>query len=55
MSDEQKEVKMLVCKVHGEYPESLKNFGCPDCILDELDDEEDEDFLVRRDRKQNFR
>jgi len=45
----------LICPVHGAYPASLKNFGCPDCAEDDLDDEEVEDWRDRQVRKGGFR
>ena len=46
---------MLTCSIHGEYPSSLKNFGCPDCVEDILDDEEVEDWRDRQVRKGGFK
>ena len=46
---------MLICPIHGEYPSSLKNFGCPDCAEDNLDDEEVEDWRDRQVRKGGYR
>lgn len=42
---------MIICPVHGEYPESLKAFGCPDCAEDDLDEVEVEDWHNRQSRK----
>ena len=47
--------EFLVCAIHGEYPASLKSFGCPDCAEDDLDDEEVEDWRDRQARKGGFR
>jgi hypothetical protein len=45
----------LVCVIHGEYPASLKNFGCPDCAEDDLDEDEVEDWRDRQVRKTGYR
>ena len=47
--------EMLVCVIHGEYPASLKNFGCPDCAEDDLDEDEVEDWRDRQVRKTGYR
>ena len=49
------ENKMLVCPIHGEYPSSLKQFGCPDCQADDLDEEELDDWRDRQVRKGGFK
>lgn len=46
---------MLTCAVHGEYPASLRNFGCPDCAEDDLDEDEVEDWRDRQARKGGFK
>jgi hypothetical protein len=54
--DKEKDSKeMLVCVIHGEYPTSLKNFGCPDCAEDDLDEEEVADWRDRQVRKGGFK
>ena len=40
---------LLECGIHGLYPISLKAYGCPDCIQEKLDD--DEEFEWRQSRK----
>lgn len=46
---------MIICAVHGEYPESLKSFGCPDCAEDDLDEVEVEEWHNRQSRKSIYR
>ena len=46
---------MIICATHGEYPESLKTFGCPDCAEDDLDEVEVEDWHNRQSRKTTSR
>lgn len=52
---EQEDKEVLTCTIHGEYPASLKNFGCPDCAEDDLDEEEVEDWRDRQVRKGGFK
>lgn len=54
-NSEQAEKDVLTCTIHGEYPASLKNFGCPDCAEDDLDEEEVEDWRDRQVRKGGFK
>lgn len=54
-NNEQAEKDVLTCTIHGEYPASLKNFGCPDCAEDDLDEEEVEDWRDRQVRKGGFK
>lgn len=53
--EKQESKDTLVCPIHGDYPNSLKNFGCPDCAEDVLDDEEVEDWRDRQVRKGGYR
>lgn len=36
---------VLVCPIHGEYPASMKAFGCPICREEEIDEENEEEML----------
>lgn len=40
--------KTIECPEHGPYPASLKQYGCPDCVLDDLEDEENEQWRYQR-------
>lgn len=33
--------KVLVCPTHGDYPASMKAFGCPDCVKEREEYEEE--------------
>ena len=33
--------KVLLCTTHGEYPASIKSFGCPDCVKEREEYEEE--------------
>ena len=35
----------LICPIHGEYPASMKAFGCPECAKEEEDEENEEEML----------
>ena len=35
----------LICPIHGEYPASMKAFGCPECAKEEEDEQEIEEML----------
>lgn len=37
--------KVLNCPIHGEYPASMKAFGCPECAKEEEDEQEIEEML----------
>ena len=37
---------MLTCPVHGEYPASLKAFGCPDCTREREEEEQEEEAIM---------
>jgi hypothetical protein len=50
-SNESENTPMITCQIHGDYPASLKKYGCPDCAADELDDEEFDDWRERQVRK----
>jgi len=43
------------CGIHGEYAKSLKSFGCPLCLAEELDERKKEEVVSRRLRKQKYR
>ena len=32
---------MINCPSHGDYPASMKNFGCPDCVKEREEYEEE--------------
>ena len=36
---------VIVCPIHGEYPASMKAFGCPECAKEEEDEENEEEKL----------
>ena len=46
---------MIICAVHGDYPASLRNFGCPDCAEDDLDEDEVDDWRDRQARKGGYK
>jgi len=46
---------MIICPTHGEYPASLKNFGCPECAREELDEDEIDDWRDRQARRGGYR
>ena len=37
---------VIICPIHGEYPASLKAFGCPDCVEEEREREEEEEAIM---------
>lgn len=37
---------MIICPIHGEYPASLKAFGCPTCEEERREQEEEEENLL---------
>ena len=37
---------VIICPVHGEYPASLKAFGCPTCEEERREQEEEEEILM---------
>ena len=37
----------LICPIHGEYPASMKAFGCPECAKEEEDEQEIEEMLAK--------
>lgn len=37
---------VIICPVHGEYPASLKAFGCPTCDEERREQEEEEEILM---------
>ncbi len=43
--------QMLTCEIHGEYPASLKSYGCPDCVEEDFDDDLHDDWKDRQARK----
>ena len=47
--------EFLTCSIHGEYPASLKNFGCPECAREEFDEDELDDWRDRQARKGGYR
>lgn len=36
---------VLICPIHGEYPASMKAFGCPECAKEQEDEQEIEEML----------
>jgi len=46
---------MIICPTHGEYPASLKKFGCPDCAREEFDEDEIDDWRDRQARKGGYK
>jgi len=47
MVEEDKDSKnFIICPVHGEYPASLKTFGCPTCVEERREQEEEEEMLM---------
>jgi hypothetical protein len=47
MVEEDKDSKnVIICPVHGEYPASLKTFGCPTCDEERREQEEEEEMLM---------
>jgi hypothetical protein len=36
---------VIVCPIHGEYPASMKAFGCPECAKEKEDEDEQEEML----------
>lgn len=46
---------MIICSIHGEYPASLKNYGCPECAREEIDEDEIEDWRDRQARRGGYR
>jgi hypothetical protein len=47
MAEEDKSSEnMLICPVHGEYPASLKAFGCPDCTREREEEEQEEEAIM---------
>ena len=38
---------VIVCPIHGEYPASMKAFGCPECAKEKEDEDEQEEMLVK--------
>jgi hypothetical protein len=44
---------VIICPIHGEYPASLKAFGCPTCDEERREQEEEEEMLMNS-RTQRF-
>ena len=36
---------VIICPVHGDYPASMKIFGCPECAKEQEDEQEIEEML----------
>jgi hypothetical protein len=36
---------VIICSVHGGYPASMKAFGCPECVKEAEDEEQEEEML----------
>jgi hypothetical protein len=54
MVEEDNENKnVIMCPIHGEYPASLKTFGCPTCDEERREQEEEEEMLMNS-RTQRF-
>jgi hypothetical protein len=49
--DSNEDAPMITCQIHGEYPASLKSYGCPDCAEEVFDDEELDDWKDRQARR----
>jgi len=47
---------VIACPTHGDYPASMKNFGCPDCVKEREEYEEElEELSNSRVRRFNGR
>lgn len=44
-TEDNKDKNFLICPIHGEYPASMKAFGCPECAKEEEDEENEEEML----------
>ena len=44
-TEDNKDKNFLNCPIHGEYPASMKAFGCPECAKEEEDEQEIEEML----------
>lgn len=52
----QKDTKdFLICVTHGEYPASLRSYGCPDCAAEDHDEDEIDDWRDRQARKGGYK
>jgi hypothetical protein len=46
VEEDTKNENMIVCPIHGEYPASLKSFGCPTCEEERREQEEQEEAIL---------
>jgi hypothetical protein len=48
MTEKKQQEKTIDCPIHGPFAASLKQFGCPDCELDDIENDEIEQWRHQR-------
>lgn len=46
VEEDTKNNNVIICTAHGEYPASLKAFGCPTCEEERREQEEEEEAIL---------
>ncbi len=46
VEDDKANENVIICPTHGEFPASLKAFGCPTCVEERREQEEEEEMLM---------